>query len=141
MIGNTFEGRRIFAFVLGKSIAFEPFFKKKEPVLIIGAHIGKDLLTVQMCVKIFLEELRRIIFWKETDRYLLNIKYIFVPIINVDAHLLISKSFGSSNWLNFSEKIKNMNPEYCKEMDAVLQGVNLSKNYLQKDIGEKDELE
>ena len=53
---------------------------------------------------------------------------VTIPIVNLDTHWLITKSFGTEKWEIIKNKSKNMNKKYCgdKISDS---GVDLNRNY------------
>lgn len=115
---------------MGKKINEFENFNSRHFVLVVGAHYGKDFLSVHMVVQILLKLLRQIVFWDGNHSYLYNYNFIIVPILNVDTHKFISDSFGTEDFSTRILKIKNMNDKICKEGKVIDKGVNLSQNYL-----------
>lgn len=61
IIGKSFQGNDIPAYYLGHDVRDDDVCKAKFGILFTGAHNGNDFLTVQMIVKIFLEQLHHIV--------------------------------------------------------------------------------
>lgn len=124
-IGKTQNNLPLIAYFLNNSDKDER--DSKSMILFTGAHHARELVTVNMIIKILLENMHALVHSKE-EKYLKENILVFLPIINLDSHTLISESFGTPRWNKFKWKRKNMNRKFCGGR-IVNSGVDLNRNY------------
>lgn len=110
--GSTYQNRDLIVFRLRKpSYKGMPITKSK--ILFTGAHHARELMSVTICLKIFVESLHSLINKTELSSFWTFNDLLIVPIVNLDAHTFISDAFGTPDWDGHKFKRKNMNPLYC----------------------------
>jgi len=111
-IGKTVEERPIYVFKLKKQASDSNVITKNK-ILFTGNHHARELLTVTICLKIFIESLHSLLYKSENSSFWTFNDLLIVPIINIDSHTLISNSYGTTSWDENKYKRKNMNRQYC----------------------------
>ena len=112
VIGSTYLGADILMFRLKKPAKDNSEIVKSK-MLFTGNHHARELLTVTICLKIFIESIHSLVHQTQNSGFWTFNDLLIVPIINLDSHTLISESFGTSDWDEIKYKRKNMNEEYC----------------------------
>lgn len=102
---------------------------QKPAILLTGAHHSRELASIQMPLYSLLKLLHGMVHQqRETMNLLIQNKYYFIPIVNVDGVAEIEEHYKATG--KFLEKRKNMNPKYkgaCEGHEEY--GVDLNRNY------------
>lgn len=110
-IGQTVNGRNLLSFHLQKRSNKNEITKSK--ILFTGAHHARELLTVTIILKIFIESLHSLLHETKDSMFWILNDLVIVPLVNLDSHTLISESYNTINWDENRFKRKNMNMKYC----------------------------
>ncbi len=70
----------------------------KSKILFTAAHHSRELITVNMVIKIMITIMHNIIYTPMQNEVFHYSKVIIVPIVNYDGHLFITRAYGTKNW-------------------------------------------
>ena len=124
-IGKTTLGKSLMAYTLmGDTSALVP----KSKILFTALHHPRELLCGNMILTLFVDTLHDLIHSKASNQYWQFNDIIFVPIVSLDTHALITESWATDKWSQNQSLRKNRNEQYCGA-DFFSMGVDLNRNY------------
>ena len=129
IIGRSYKNIEILSYKMGNNLSTKQN-SNKSSILFTAVHHARELLSMSMIIFIFLSNLHHLIHETQSlKKYWLYIDMIFVPIINPDGVIAISKAWKTENWEEDSLIRKNQNDSYTSKHNHCLIGVDLNRNY------------
>ena len=124
-LGKSTLGKEMFAYTLSTNLVNSG---KKSKILFTALHHARELLCANMILTIFVDTLHDLIYSSSTNQYWQYNDLIFIPVVNIDSHDIITKSWDTSEWKVKQSIRKNQNQKYCSNRQTSI-GVDLNRNY------------
>jgi len=106
-IGKTSQGREIEAFELSANGSND----HETKALLAATYHARELTCTNFLIGVLLKFIHHLIHNPKNYRFFDFSTVVFVPVVNLDAHFLISEEFKATGI--YSDKRKNMNAIYC----------------------------